>query len=120
MQITAHAASDVLSETFGCLRASGMLMHHRRCYDDARCVLFPEFARALGQPAPVRVFLAMEGNAALGFLAGSIGSSAIGPVGRIHFFVVRPDAESRVAAALLDRALMWFEGVQAVAVRQSR
>jgi GNAT superfamily N-acetyltransferase len=120
MLIKQYPASEVSRETFTCLRASGMLVHHERCYEDARSVPLEAFAQALDQTEFVQVCRATEAGPVLGFSAASIGQAAGGSVGRIHFFVVRPDASLEVASALLDRALAWFESAKVAHVRQSR
>jgi predicted N-acetyltransferase YhbS len=120
MLIKQYPASEVSRETSACLRASGMLVHHGRCYEDARSVPFEAFAQALNQTELVHVCLASEAGPMLGFSAASIGQTPDGSVGRIHFFVVRPDASLEVASALLDRVCAWFESARVTQVRQSR
>jgi GNAT superfamily N-acetyltransferase len=95
-------------------------VHYGRCYDDSRRVPLADFEQSLAQSDPLRIFLASEGDLPLGFVAASIAPAPEGPVGRIHFFVVRPDAESSVAPSLLDRALDWFDREHASRVRQQR
>jgi GNAT superfamily N-acetyltransferase len=113
------ADAEVLS-AYRCLQASGMLVHHGRCYEDARCVPFAAFTRALAQLARMQIFSAGNERTPDGFIAVSITQSPAGAVGHIHFIVMRPDTDVRTAGSLLDRALTWCEQAGALKVRQAR
>lgn len=120
MLIKHYPASEVSRETFTCLRASGMLVHHGRCYEDAQSVPFGAFVQALAQTGLVYVCRATEAGPVLAFSAARLGLTPDGTIGHILFFVVRPDASLEAASALLDRLLAWFESAQVTHVRQAR
>ncbi len=102
-----------------CLIATGALVHRRRCYEDSRLIRLADVQEMLAQPG-IMVWLAMDGDEAHGFAAVSGGHEGTRRIGRLHFFVVRPDAPRDTAARLLDHWLGAFADQQVPRVRQAR
>jgi predicted N-acetyltransferase YhbS len=98
-----------------CLVASGMLVHRRRCYEDVRHVTLADVQELLAQPA-LTTWSLLDGDDAQGFAITSI----VNAVGRLHFFVVRPDTDLHAAEMLLTHLQHHWTDERVTLIRQTR
>ena len=118
MHVSAAALDDVAAIQ-RCLGASGMLVHHRRCYEDSALVTLADVEDLLVRPG-LCTWLLQDGAAVQAVATTSVGDEDSGRVGYLHLFVVRPDASSHTAVRLLQHLLgQWLEPPVAL-IRQAR
>ena len=108
MHVSAAALDDVAAIQ-RCLGASGMLVHHCRCYENSALVTLADVEDLLVRPG-LCTWLLQDGAAVQAVATTSVGDEDSGRVGYLHLFVVRPDASSHTAVRLLQHLLgQWLE-----------